>query len=211
MPTQLIPKQHTPVQSSGPRSTTPSRLKARHLSQGAGLFAASGRISTHGIQHERLLSIYCGPDTMTVTEKLTDLQHVRDVADFHTEHSRWPSPVSRDGFERALGVWLNRQRIQRGTGTMDEFRCAHLDENLPGWNITAEEAWLARSRETSDFFLNEKRAPAMDADAAEERLTAIWLGLQRTLRSAGILPAHRQAWLDEHCPGWAAGPETAGR
>lgn len=141
---------------------------------------------------------------MSVSEKLTDIQYVRDVADFHADNSRWPSPVSRDGAERALGVWLNRQRVQGATGTMDEFRCAHLDAHLPGWNITAEEAWLSRARETSDFFLIENRPPAADAESPEERLIAIWVGLQRSMAGAGILTASRQVWLNEHCPGWLA-------
>ena len=138
-----------------------------------------------------------------MSAKLTDRQYVRDVSDFHTEHSRWPSPVSRDGAERFLGVWLNRQRIAMTTGTMDEFRCAYLDEFLPGWNISAEETWLERAREVSDFFLVEQRAPEPQAEDPAERLTAIWLGLQQTMFGAGIQPAAQKEWLDSHCPGWA--------
>lgn len=138
-----------------------------------------------------------------MSAKLTDQQYVRDVADFHTEHARWPSPVSRESTERFLGVWLNRQRISLATGTMDEFRCAYLNEFLAGWNITAEEAWLERAREASDFYLVEQRAPDTEAEDTAERLTAIWLGLQRTMFGAGIQPATQKAWLDSHCPGWA--------
>lgn len=131
-----------------------------------------------------------------------DRAAVDAVAAFHREHDRWPSAVARDAQERSLGIWLGRQRIELAKGRLDEFRKVALDAVVPGWNITAEEAWLTRARETSDFYLLHGRGPEPDSAVPGERHVALWVGLQRSMAKAGILRKDREQWLDGHCPCW---------
>lgn len=133
---------------------------------------------------------------------MNDSAAVDAVAAFHSEYDRWPSAASRVEMERRLGIWLNRQRIELANGRLDEFRKAAFDAAMPGWNITADEAWMDRAREASDFFLLNRRAPDHDAEDAAERHIGIWLVLQRSTANAGILRQDRARWLARHCPGW---------
>lgn len=135
---------------------------------------------------------------MVLDEKRT----INDVGRFFTEHDRWPSAVAESDFERSMGVWLNKQRVDDAGGDMDQFRRAFLDHHLPGWKACAEEIWQERAREASDFVLSHARLPELEADEKTERLVAIWLTTQQALARTEILGLRRGAWLDAHCPGW---------
>jgi hypothetical protein len=134
---------------------------------------------------------------------------VAAVAAFHREFDRWPSAVSKDDQERRLGIWLNRQRIELANGRLDEFRKAVFDAQLTGWNITADEAWMASAREASDFYLRYGRGPEPDAEDAAEKHIGLWVKLQRSMVNAAIMRPERGRWLAEHCPGWEASRPAA--
>jgi hypothetical protein len=131
-----------------------------------------------------------------------DKDAVAAVAAFHSEYGRWPSAASKSDYERPLGIWLNRQRIELANCRLDEFRKAAFDAAMPGWNITADEAWMDRAREASDFYLLNGRGPDPDSEDSAERHVGIWVVLQRSMANAGILRSERTQWLAEHCPGW---------
>lgn len=139
-----------------------------------------------------------------------DKDAVAAVAAFHREFDRWPSAVSKDDYERLLGIWLNRQRIELANGRLDEFRRAAFDAAIAGWNITADEAWMTSAREASDFFLLHGRGPDSDSEDPTEKHIGLWVKLQTARANAGILRTERSQWLAEHCPGWAR-PSEAGR
>lgn len=124
------------------------------------------------------------------------------VAQFHTDNGSWPSAASLSSYERSLGVWLNTQRVNDAKGDLDRFRRDVLDEMLPGWRVTAEEAWLAHAREASDFLLLHGRQPSLGAPGTGERVCAAWLVTMQSLERRGTLRPDRVQWLDGHCPGW---------
>jgi hypothetical protein len=124
------------------------------------------------------------------------------IADFHRDRGTWPSPAASSGYERALGVWLNTQRVGAARGALDPFRIEVLDAELPGWQVTAEEAWLTHAREASDFLLLHGRRPDPAAPETRERLIATWLKTMQSLDRLSALRPDRAAWLDGHCPGW---------
>lgn len=142
---------------------------------------------------------------------MSDKDAVAAVAAFHSDYDRWPSAVARVDAERRLGIWLNRQRIELANGRLDEFRKAAFDAALPGWNITADEAWIVSAREASDFYLRHGRGPDPDAEDQAEKHVGLWVKLQRSMANAGIMRPERARWLAEHCPGWeAARPAQTG-
>lgn len=132
----------------------------------------------------------------------SDTDTVSSVASFHANHGRWPSPASPDATEQRLGTWLTSQRVHAAQGLMDVFRRAYLDEALPGWNLTAEEIWLERAREVSNFLLRHGALPNFESDHLPERRIGVWLSMQRTMYRSGGLSKPRSRWLDQHCPGW---------
>lgn len=123
------------------------------------------------------------------------------IVDFYADRGAWPSPVSPRGYERALGIWLNSQRVDSARGAMDSFRREVLDRELPGWEVTAEESWLTRAREASDFVLLNGRQPSADGGTGE-RAIALWLATNQNLDRIHVLREDRADWLDGHCPGW---------
>ena len=133
---------------------------------------------------------------------MSDKEAVAAVAAFHRDHGRWPSAVARNDYERRLGIWLNRQRIELANGRLDEFRKAAFDAAIEGWNITADEAWIASAREASDLYLLNARGPDPDSEDPAEKHIGLWVKLQRSMANAGILRTDRAQWLAEHCPGW---------
>ncbi|HEX9087867.1 MAG TPA: helicase associated domain-containing protein [Arthrobacter sp.] len=124
------------------------------------------------------------------------------IAAFRRERGTWPSPAAASVHERTLGVWLNTQRIDAGRKTIDLFRLEVLDEELPGWQVTAEDAWLASAREASSFLLLHGRQPSMAGPECGERLIATWLKTNQSAERLGMLRPDRGTWLDSHCPGW---------
>lgn len=124
------------------------------------------------------------------------------IAEFHQERGAWPSPASISAYERSLGVWLHTQRVGAARGTLDPFRVEVLDDEIPGWQVTAEESWLAHAREASSFLLLHGRQPDTGAPEKRERLVAAWLRTMQSLERLGALRPDRATWLDEHCPGW---------
>lgn len=124
------------------------------------------------------------------------------IADFLQDRGTWPSPAAASGYERSLGVWLNTQRVGAARGSLDPFRIEVLDAELPGWQVTAEEAWLSRAREASDFLLLHARRPDPAAPETRERLIATWLKTMQSLERLSALRRDRADWLDGHCPGW---------
>lgn len=134
--------------------------------------------------------------------ELDERRLIAALALYQEENGCWPSPASPSSYERSLGVWLNTQRVNDAKGLMDPFRRDTLDELLPGWRVTPEEAWLNRAREASDFLLLHGRQPSLTARDAAERVCAAWLRTMQSLERKGSLRKDRAGWLDSHCPGW---------
>ena len=133
---------------------------------------------------------------------LDERKTLEGVAQFFTEHGRWPSALSSSGYERGMGLWLSQQRVSDAGGTMDPFRRSFLNQHLPGWDASPDDVWQDHARAVSDFILANGRTPGAGASGAGERLLAIWLSAQRALDSIGVLQFTRRGWLDGHCPGW---------
>lgn len=139
---------------------------------------------------------------------LDERRLVPAVAEFYERHERWPSAVTNSDHERSLGLWLNRQRVSLASGTMDAFRRAALDQYIPGWASDPDGIWLERAREASDFLLSNRIIPSIKSARYNERMVAIWLLTQQSLRRAGALRRDRLQWLELHCPGWARTPPS---
>lgn len=124
------------------------------------------------------------------------------IVEFHAASGTWPSPAALTGYERTLGIWLNTQRVGAARQTLDPFRIDVLDRELPGWQVTAEEAWLSRAREASNFLLLHGRQPSTTSVEPGERVIATWLKTNQSLDRLNSLRPDRVTWLDRHCPGW---------
>lgn len=68
-----------------------------------------------------------------ITVQETWEQTAKEIAAFRTKNGRMPSGVSKDNAERRLSRWLDDMRRGRG---MSPERKAHLDEVVPGWDVT---------------------------------------------------------------------------
>lgn len=128
------------------------------------------------------------------------------VAEFYELHGRWPAAVTDSAHERSLGLWLNRQRVDKASGTMDAFRRAALDQAIPGWASDPDGIWHERAREASDFLLSHRFIPSTASSRYNERMVAVWLLTQQALHRTGALLPDRLNWLELHCPGWARTP-----
>lgn len=137
---------------------------------------------------------------------LDERKLVPAVAEFYERHERWPAAVTNSDHERSLGLWLNRQRVDLASGTMDAFRRAALDQYLPGWASDPDGIWHERAREASDFLLSNRYIPSVKSARYNERMVAIWLLTQQSLQRTGGLRNDRLLWLELHCPGWARTP-----
>lgn len=76
-------------------------------------------------------------------------------------HFRRPPALrnTRRSGERELGLLLVQQRTSHASGAMGPFRAKALDQLLPGWLQTTDEAWADRARELSSFVPEHGRMP----------------------------------------------------
>jgi hypothetical protein len=147
----------------------------------------------------------------------------RTVA-FRAQHSRLPSRATDAGaLERELGVWLNNQRNAGRDGRLTPERERWLAEQLPDWQDSRLDAWLARAAEVEQYADEQGRLPHPRSTSPRSKRLGGWLEAQRSAARAGRLKDNRLEWLDTHLPGWndlaqrparstiGAEPRTAGQ
>ncbi|WP_350348530.1 helicase associated domain-containing protein [Agromyces sp. G08B096] len=128
---------------------------------------------------------------------------LEETAAFLQAHGRLParSAAAAEG-ERRLAVWLAGQRSAARAGRLLPNRRADLDRLLPGWASTEEDAWRSRARAAAAFIIRHGHPPTVRSPEPGARTLAVWLGRQRSLEAAGLLPESRRTWLSRHLPGW---------
>lgn len=143
------------------------------------------------------------PESRRASTRNRDASAVEKTAVFHAAHNRWPSATSEDPAEKELGIWLYSQRKAHADGSIDIFRASALDQLIPGWLQSPDETWMSWARKVSDYVLEHGRMPTSKEAESGHRRCFLWLRIQRANQQSGVLRADRNAWLTDHCPGWA--------
>lgn len=113
--------------------------------------------------------------------------------------------------EKKLGVWVKNQRAKLKAGKLRPDRRMRLDELVPGWDTTFDDAWDLRAAEIAVWIESNGDTPRMKGPniGPEEQIFGTWLGEQRRNLKAGMLSAQRRSRLDELVPGWDATSDDA--
>ncbi|WP_251153807.1 DEAD/DEAH box helicase [Cellulosimicrobium sp. Marseille-Q4280] len=131
------------------------------------------------------------------------------AAAFRAAHGRHPNRASADEQERRLAAWLNDQRQAERARRLSASRRAHLDRTYPDWSESREAGWLDAADRLAAFMRAHDRTPSSHSSNPEERALGQWLNVQRGAirgtRGRAPMPAERQRYLNENCPGWSSG------
>lgn len=105
-----------------------------------------------------------------------------------------------------MGKWLDKQRLAskgKGAYKWTPEREAYMNANFPGWKdnylSTIERNWQNKVQELLKVVEKLGRLPKINEEMGK------WLAVQRSAangRSAYKWTAEREAYLDEHLPGW---------
>jgi hypothetical protein len=133
--------------------------------------------------------------------------------EFQDEHGRWPSITSGPALERRLGSWIAIQRFnaRKISDALSFDRVSILNETVPGWDRSADDAWQGRADEVRRFYVAQGRWPAgLAADINERRLGG-WMNKQRQDIKSGVsrLSTSRIAYLTAIAPGWTHNSSSA--
>lgn len=128
----------------------------------------------------------------------TWFSNLEEVEAFLADSRRFPRAGCKEPAEKRIGIWLAAQRYRSAVLTPDRKKL--LDDRLPGWNKSADEAWNERFEEVRALIEKLGRLPHTTSKDAKERKGAAWL--HRHLRFPESDP--RVQTLNERIPGWNA-------
>jgi hypothetical protein len=127
------------------------------------------------------------------------------VQAFRAKHNRWPSQ-SGSGEEGVLARWVRKQRTGWKKDMLSPDRIKRL-EALPGWSWDQlTDKWDQTFAAVLAFRGKHNRWPSQSG-SGEERVLAIWVGMQRTGWKKDMLSPDRIKRL-EALPGWSWDPLT---
>lgn len=130
-------------------------------------------------------------------------QRLVEVKTYRDAYGKWPSCRSSDPQTKILAAWVGSQRHNRnGSPEVQAARLKVLDEQLPGWNETPAQAWFRIADDVAAFRDRIGEWPAYGSREATVRRMAKWLSDQRAGRNVS---PEREAYLNEHLPGWRTG------
>jgi superfamily II DNA or RNA helicase len=134
----------------------------------------------------------------------TGFRHLQEFVKEH-RHARIPAKCVANGY--GLGTWVNSQRTNYMSGTLDKGRVRRL-ESVPGW------VWDARADLWDEGFQHLLNYVAEHGDARVPRPYMVgdyrlgqWVGVQRSGNSQGTLTPERRRRLEE-LPGWSRDIKT---
>lgn len=126
-------------------------------------------------------------------------RHLENFVQTHG-HARVPAKCVIDGF--GLGTWVNSQRTRYAGRELEPLRIARL-EGIPGWSWDARaDVWEDGFQLLAQYAADQGHSRVPISHIVEGFRLGQWVGVQRTNRSKGTLPAARRQRL-ETLPGWS--------
>lgn len=124
------------------------------------------------------------------------------LAAFVAAHDRLPAMHADSTAEDSLAQWLSKQRA--GRERLAAERRDALDQAAPQWDDPIGARWTRTAAEVADWVREHGRTPRSSGPTVpiQEAVLGRWLYGQR--KDLPRMDPARQAWLDEHAPGWRA-------
>lgn len=108
----------------------------------------------------------------------------------------FPRAAAKDPAEKQLGIWMAAQRYRVELLSPDRIKL--LNERLPGWNKSKDEAWNERLEEICAIVAELGRIPHSTEKETEARRAGVWL--KRFAKAPETDP--KVITLNERIPGW---------
>jgi uncharacterized protein CbrC (UPF0167 family) len=118
------------------------------------------------------------------------------VEAFVAAHGFFPRAGVKDPAEKAIGIWLATQRYRVNLLSADRIKL--LEERLPGWNKSKEEAWNERLDEVCAIVAALGRLPKYTEKDPEAKKAQAWIRNHRAHPDTDW----RVITLNERLPGW---------